>query len=111
MLVDQRTIMVASTKFQFEYGKASPRMSTLSLTEVDFTIIHGKNDELYSSKLISKITRLSTLHAVSTKVLLDEMVRNEYAAYSLSLSLSLSVCVCVRARANYVELENDIISY
>ena len=37
MLVDLRTIIVASTKFQFDYGKSSPRMSALSLT-----IIHGK---------------------------------------------------------------------
>ena len=52
-------------------------------------------------------------HAVSTKVLLDELVRYEYAAYSLSLFLSVCVCACVfaRARANYVELENGIISY
>ena len=33
MLVDLRVIMVASTKFQFDYGKASPKMSTLSLTD------------------------------------------------------------------------------
>ena len=33
MLVDLRVIMVASTKFQFDYGKTSPRMSTLSLTD------------------------------------------------------------------------------
>ena len=58
MLVDLRTIIVASTKFQTDYGKASPRMSALSLT-----IIHGKNNELYSSKLINEITRLSTLCA------------------------------------------------
>ena len=66
-------------------------------------IIHGKNNELYSSIFVEigqqnfpafDIVRILQ-HAVSTKVPIDEMVQNEYAAYSLSLC----VCVCARGRA------------
>ena len=113
MLVDLRTVMVASTKFQFDYGKASPRMSTLSLTDSwlfmeKWWIIFVEFDQ--QSNPAFDIVRILQ-HAVSTKVLLDEMVRNEYAAYSLSLSVCVCVCVCARARANHEELENSIISY